>query len=397
MKRLFKLLFIIVLFIPFFVFAKEKEMNIYLFYGSGCPHCRDLENYLDGYLKENDFLKIYRYEVWDNKENASKLKDIAQIYKTDHVGVPYLIVGSSVIIGFDEEITPEKIQHAVNYYSKVCYEDKAGKYLGLVDENQNCEEESVIDDTERTLPIIGKIDVKNVSLLLVASVIGLVDGFNPCAMWILLFLISMLLSAKDRKRRYSLGIAFLVASALVYFLFLISWLNLAELLNKIIYIRLAIAMAAICFGFYSIVNYINNINKDVGCEVVDSKNRKRIVKSIKKTVNEDIFILALIGIVLLAFSVNVIELLCSLGLPIMFSEILTINEVSNTSKIIYSLVYVFFFMIDDIIVFIIAMKTLEIKAVSNTFGKYAHLVGGLIMLIIGLLMIYKPEWLMLNF
>ena len=81
----------------------------------------------------------------------------------------------------------------------------------------------------------------------------------------------------------------------------------------------------------------------------------------------------------------------------MFSEILTINEVSNTSKIIYSLVYVFFFMIDDIIVFIIAMKTLEIKAVSNTFGKYAHLVGGLIMLIIGLLMIYKPEWLMLNF
>ena len=100
---------------------------------------------------------------------------------------------------------------------------------------------------------------------------------------------------------------------------------------------------------------------------------------------------------LLAFSVNIIELLCSLGLPVMFSEILTLNNVNNTMKIIYSLVYVFFFLIDDIIIFIIAMKTLEIKAISNKFGKYSHLIGGLIMLAIGLLMLYKPEWLMFNF
>ena len=169
-------------------------------------------------------------------------------------------------------------------------------------------------------------------------------------------------------------------------------------LNNIIYIRLAIAFIAIIFGAYSVIKFIKNLNtNNDGCEVVDSKNRKRIINSIKKIVKEKSFILALLGIVLLAISVNIIELLCSLGLPVMFSEILTLNEVSNTGKIIYSLIYILFFLIDDIVIFIIAMKTMEIKVISNKFGKYSHLIGGLIMLLIGFLIMVKPEWLMFNF
>ena len=193
-----------------------------------------------------------------------------------------------------------------------------------------------------------------------------------------------------------LGITFLVSSALVYFLFLVSWLNLAIFLNKIIYIRLGIAMVAVILGVVSILKYLNRKDDD-GCEVVDSKNRKRIINSIKKIVKEKSFILAILGIVLLAVSVNIIELLCSLGLPVMFTEILAINEVKSGMQLVYSLIYILFFLIDDIIVFIIAMKTLEIKAISNKYAKYAHLIGGLIMLAIGLLMIFKPEWIMFNF
>ena len=99
---------------------------------------------------------------------------------------------------------------------------------------------------------------------------------------------------------------------------------------------------------------------------------------------------------ILAASVNIIELMCSLGLPVMFSEILSLNNVNNYSKIVYSLIYIFFFLIDDIIVFIVAMKTMEIKVISTKYGKYSHLIGGLIMLTIGMLMILKPEWIMFN-
>jgi len=202
---------------------------------------------------------------------------------------------------------------------------------------------------------------------------------------------------KNKKRMWALGITFLFTSAFVYFLFMIAWLNLAVLLNKIIYIRIGISLVAIIFGTISVLRYINSLNKDDGCEVVDTKNRKKIINKINKIVKEKTFIISLIGIIVLAISVNVIELLCSLGLPVMYTEILSLNDLSSAKQIIYILIYVLFFLLDDLIIFAIAMKTLEIKAISNKYGKYSHLIGGIIMMLIGILMLFKPEWLMFNF
>ena len=399
MKKFIYILLFTFLFVPLFVSGSENEVNMYLFYGNGCPHCAALEKFLDPYLKENDDVNLYKYEVWFNEENQKKYAEVHKILKDDTSGIPYLIIGKNAITGFAEN-TPEKIKNTVNYYRKVKIKDDIGIYLGVVSEtDEKIEETEKYEDDIVDIPILGNMNGKEVPLLLSTIIIGLVDGFNPCAMWILIFLISMLLGMSNKKRKWILGITFLFASAATYFLFLISWLNLAVFLNNIIYVRLAIAFIAIVFGAYSVLKFLKNLSNknDDGCEVVDSKNRKRIINSIKKIVKEKSFILALLGIILLAVSVNIIELLCSLGLPVMFSEILTLNNVSNTGKIIYSLIYVLFFLIDDIIVFIIAMKTLEIKVVSNKFGKYSHLIGGLIMLLIGLLIMLKPEWLMFNF
>lgn len=395
MKKTLKVLLFLLLFIPFLVFGSEKDLNIYLFYGDGCPHCKEEEKWFESYLKKNDYIKIHRYEVWYNKDNQEKYSKVHDILNDTSSGIPYLIIGETVISGFDEEITPERIKNAVEYYKNINYKDKVGIYLGIVEDKNDEETKTDYQESEVKIPILGKQKIKDVSIGLSAVVIGLVDGFNPCAMWILLFLISMLLGMKNRKRMWTLGITFLVSSALVYFLFLISWLNLAVFLNKILYIRVAIAFVAVLFGVIQVNSFF--FKKDDGCEVVDTKNRKKIIKSIQKIVKEKSFILALLGIILLAASVNIVELLCSLGLPVMFTQILTINEVSKFGQILYSLIYILFFMIDDIIIFIIAMKTLEIKAISNKYGKYSHLIGGLIMITIGILMIYKPEWLMFNF
>ncbi len=386
-------------FIPSVVFASENDLNIYLFYGDGCPHCAAEEKFLNEYLKKEKNVKLHKYEIWYDKDNAIKYKEVNKILNDNSNSIPYLIIGNNTISGYTEDITDEEIKNTINFYKNKKYKDKVGIYLGVVDENKNGDENVKYDSKEINIPILGKVDAKKVSISLSAIVIGLVDGFNPCAMWILIFLISMLLGMKNKKRMWALGITFLVSSALVYFLFLISWLNLAVFLNKIVYIRVAISMIAIIFGTYNILKFIPSVfnKKDDGCEVVDSKNRKKIIKSINRIVKEKSFILALLGIVLLAISVNIIELLCSLGLPVMFSEILAINNISKTWQILYSLLYVFFFLIDDIVVFVIAMKTLQIKAISNKFGKYSHLIGGIIMLVIGLLMVTKPEWLMFNF
>ena len=394
MKKIIVFIISLFMFIPF-VFGAEKDLNIYLFYGDGCPHCAALEKYMEPYLEKHEYVHLHKYEVWHSEENLNKLKGVQEVLGVARGGVPFLVIGNSPIIGFDEELTPERIRNAINYYTNTNYKDEVGIYLGIVEDNgEENTEDNTYTEEEYTIPIIGKMKATDAPLLLSAIVIGLVDGFNPCAMWILIFLISMLIGMKNKKRKWTLGIVFLFTSALVYFLFLLSWLNLAQFLNNIIYIRLGIAMVSVTLGVFSILRFIKNLQSDDGCDVVDTKKRKKIILSIQKIVKEKSFILAVLGIMLLAVSVNIIELMCSLGLPVMFSEILTLNNVSNSSKIIYSIIYVFFFLIDDIIVFTVAMKTLEIKVISNKFGKYSHLVGGLIMLAIGLLMIFKPEWIM---
>ncbi len=395
MKKITFILLFLIMFIPCVIFGSEKDLNIYLFYGDGCPHCAEEEEWFKTYLEKNKNIKIHRYEVWYDTDNQEKYSKVHEILNDKSNGIPYLIIGESVISGFDKDLTPERIKNAVEYYSNINYKDKVGIYLGVVSESESGKDESKYEDTKVKIPLLGTKEAKDVSIGLSAILIGVVDGFNPCAMWILLFLISMLLGMKNKKRMWILGITFLASSALVYFLFLLSWLNLVVFLNKILYIRVAISFFAVLFGVLQLVNFF--FKKDDGCEVVDSKNRKRIIKSIQKIIKEKSFILAVLGIILLAASVNIIELLCSLGLPVMFTQILAINEVSKVGQILYSLLYVLFFMIDDIIIFVIAMKTLEIKAISNKYGKYSHLIGGLIMIIIGVLMVYKPEWLMFNF
>ena len=396
MKKIIKVLFICFLFLPFIVDA--KEINLYLFYGEGCPHCADEKVFLNEYLKENEDVKLHTYEVWYNSENQEKFLEVQKILDVSARGVPYLVIGNNVVSGFVNDSTEEIIENTINYYRSINYTDEAGIYLGVVDGKEETVKngEKYVEE-EFDIPILGKKKARDVSLLLSAIVIGLVDGFNPCAMWILLFLSSMLLGMKNKKRMWALGITFLFTSAFVYFLFMIAWLNLAVLLNKIIYIRIGISLVAIIFGTISVLRYINSLNKDDGCEVVDTKNRKKIINKINKIVKEKTFIISLIGIIVLAISVNVIELLCSLGLPVMYTEILSLNDLSSAKQIIYILIYVLFFLLDDLIIFAIAMKTLEIKAISNKYGKYSHLIGGIIMMLIGILMLFKPEWLMFNF
>jgi hypothetical protein len=233
------------------------------------------------------------------------------------------------------------------------------------------------------------------SLPLLSIIIGTIDGFNPCAMWVLLFLISILIGMKDKKRMWALGSAFMITSAVIYLVFMLAWLNLAIFIGAIWWIKILIALVAFAGGIINVRAYIRS--KEAGCEVVDEKKRKKIFAKVKSFTSEKSFVLALLGIITLAVSVNFIELTCSAGLPVIFTNILALNNLSAFEYSIYIFLYLLFFLLDDLIVFFIAMTTLKMKGISNKYAKYSHLIGGIIMLIIGILMVFKPEWLMFNF
>ena len=399
MKKIIYIILFSILLIPNIIFASGKDINMYLFYGDGCPHCKQLKEFLNEYLDEKPNITLYQYEIWYNEDNRNKLYGVMDILKDPNGGLPYLVIGNNAIVGYSDGITDKKIKNTVNFYENMEFKDETGIYLGLVEEEKEVLPEVKYEETIEDLVVPNRLKtiVKNSPLILSSMLIGLVDGFNPCAMWILLLLISLLLSVKDNKRRWILGIAFLFATAVVYFLFLISWVNFSVFLNGIEYINLAIASVAIILGILSLAKFVKSLFKDDGCEVIDKKKRKKLITSITKIVKEKSFFLAIIGIMMLAVTVNIVELFCSLGLPAMFAQVLAINDTTSTMRIIYCLVYVIFFILDDALVFFISMKTLEIKAISNKYGKYSSLIGGLLMIAIGFLMLYKPEWLMLNF
>ena len=395
-----KIVLLLLLLIPTLVSA--KEVNLYLFHGDGCPHCAKEREYLKEIEKEYDDVNIHLYEVWYDTDNQELMAKVKKELNSSTNYVPLTIIGDKYTVGFNDN-TKLMIKNNIEKCLKEDCEDVVGNVLAGKTANETTikkevkEQKKDKEDSIKDLPILGKVDVKKVSLPIMSAVIGLVDGFNPCAMWVLVFLISMLLGTKDRKKMWILGLTFLFTSAFIYLLFMVAWLNVAIKMNTVIWLRITIAIIAIIAAFINLKSFYKSLKKDTGCEVVDSKKRKNIIEKIKKFTLEKSLILGLLGVMTLAVSVNFIELACSAGLPLLFTQILALNNLSKLSYMIYILIYIFFFLMDDIIVFVIAMFTLKITGISNKYSKYSHLIGGIIMLLIGLLMIIKPEWLMLNF
>lgn len=408
MKRSLKILFLVICLFSFCnvvnAVSKKNLVNIYLFHSYTCKHCKEEIKLLDELEKEYDNIKVYKYEVNEN-ENGELLKNISEIMGSKVTGTPYTIIGNKVFSGYDYENSKGRFKGAIEYYSKYGYEDKVGEYISSIplpsyevkDIDPNVDE--YINDYisyKVKLPLIGEVKLKNLTLPLITVVIGLTDGFNPCAMWVLLFLISMLIGMKDKKRMWILGSTFLLTSALIYLIFMMSWLNLANLLISVVWVRVIIAIVSLVGGIINLRGYIKH-RKVSGCDVVDDKKRNKIITRIKKFTTEKNFWLAILGVIVLAISVNVVELACSAGLPVMFIEILSLNNLTAIEEIIYIVLYMLFFLLDDFVVFVIAMTTLSLTGVSSKYGNLSKLIGGILMLLIGLLLMFKPEWIMFNF
>ena len=408
MKRSLKILFLVICLFSFCnvvnAVSEKNLVNIYLFHSYTCKHCKEEIKLLDELEKEYDNIKIYKYEVNENG-NGELLKNISEIMGSKVTGTPYTIIGNKVFSGYDYENSKGRFKGAIEYYSKYGYEDKVGEYISSIplpsyevkDTDPNVDEYiSNYISYKVKLPLIGEVKLKNLTLPLITVVIGLADGFNPCAMWVLLFLISMLIGMKDKKRMWILGSTFLLTSALIYLIFMMSWLNLANLLISVVWVRVIIAIVSLVGGFINLRGYIKH-RKVSGCDVVDDKKRNKIITRIKKFTTEKNFWLAILGVIVLAISVNVVELACSAGLPVMFIEILSLNNLTAIEEIIYIVLYMLFFLLDDFVVFVIAMTTLSLTGVSSKYGNLSKLIGGILMLFIGLLLMFKPEWIMFNF
>ena len=341
--------------------VEDNKINIYAFVGEGCPHCHKEQEFLkDIEKKYAEKVNIFIYETWYDKNNLKIFEKVKKELNVSSTGVPFTVIGDKHYVGFSGSI-------------KSLINNDINDYVQIKKEKNNMH-----------LPILGDVDKKSVSIPIVAIVLGFVDGFNPCAMWVLLFLIGMLFNMQNRKKMWILGMTFLFISGLVYF---ISLLGISIVLSfTTVLLKHLIALVVIFLGGLNLYKYFKT-KQNTGCEIIDDKKRNKIFTRIKNIINNKSFFLAIIGMIMLAISVNLIELACTFGFPMIFAEILALNNIEGFARIGYLLLYIIIYMLDDIVVFVIAMITLNLTGISTKYSKYSYLIGGVIMIIMGILLL----------
>lgn len=387
-----KLVFIVLIsiFLVSIVYAQSQEgkVNIYYFYGDGCPHCTEAKPFLEELEKKYPQLNIVSYETWYNQENANLFVAMSAACGTNVVGVPTVFIGHKPIIGFDTpEGTGKEIEKEVIKYIQ---EGGVDLMQHLGENLTSCpskEQEQIVN-----LPVVGRIDTSKISLPVFTIIIGLLDGFNPCAMWVLLFLLALLVYTRSRKRMFIIGGTFILISGIVYYLFMAAWLNLFLLVGFIPYLRVVVGLFAVIIGLINIKDLFF-FKKGVSLSIPESAKPK-LFEKMRQVVQEAALPIALISVTVLAFTVNSIELLCTAGFPAIYTKILTLNNLSTFSYYAYLLLYIIMYMIDDLLVFTIAVLTLSSKKLTEKQGKWMKFISGFMMLALGLLLMLKPQLLM---
>jgi hypothetical protein len=375
--------------------------DIYLFWRQGCPHCEQEIVFLRQLAAAHPAIRVHYFDIGSDAGSRTLLVHIGELLAADISSVPFTVVGDEVFAGYlDDATTGEVIrQRALTCLANPC-PDSVQPFLSAASPGSTPVAKPSARAPPSTreipasiaLPLLGEVATKNLSLPMLTVVLAALDGFNPCAMWTLMLLLGLLIGLQDKRRRWILGSAFIVASAVVYFLFMAAWLNLFLFLGMLLWVRLAIGLVAIAGGSYYLRTFL--LKRDEVCAVTAPARRRRIFDRLRQLSQQEQFWLALSGIILLAFAVNLVELLCSAGIPAVYTRVLTLSDVPVWQYYLYLLLYIFIFMLDDLIVFFTVMKTLEVTGLSTRYARASHLLGGIVLVVLGALLLLRPEWLM---
>lgn len=374
--------------------AAKRPLDVYLFWGEGCPHCASAIEFTQKWTDSEPGVRMHYFDVTRESANQNLFIAVVRHFGIERPGVPLIIVGERFFVGFDNYATTgaEIKAVAASCIQTSCIDVIRPLLTGTERQELN---QPLIKPTKvpkvLKLPVFGEISLAHVSLPVLTLMLGAVDGFNPCAMWTLVFLISLLIGLRDRFRMWVLGSIFIAASAVVYYAFMAAWLNLLLFLGMLLWIRLAVGLLAMGGGGYYLHEYF--FNPEAVCKVTAPGARQRVFEKLRALAGERSFLAAATGIVLLAFAVNLVELICSAGIPAVYTQVLALSNLPAWQYHAYLSLYIFVFMLDDLFVFVIAMKTLHITGLTGSYVRQAHAIGGAVLILVGLMLLFKPEWL----
>lgn len=248
-----------------------------------------------------------------------------------------------------------------------------------------------VDEQAIDLPWIGRISAARLGLPLFTILIGLVDGFNPCAMWVLLFLLSVLVNLQDRWKIFAVAGTFVAISGIAYFLFMAAWLNVFLWIGFLRWVQVILAILAIFVGCVHIKDYFA-LHQGLSLSIPESA-KPGIYARVRRIVMAESLWGAIIGASVLAVLVNLVELLCTAGLPALYTQVLALREFPAWKNYAYLGLYILAYMFDDAVMVGIVVITLGKRRLQEREGRWLKLASGLVVLALGLVLLLRPDWL----
>ncbi|QQS21152.1 MAG: hypothetical protein IPL87_01305 [Candidatus Moraniibacteriota bacterium] len=235
------------------------------------------------------------------------------------------------------------------------------------------------------------LDASNFSLPVLSMVLGFIDGFNPCAMWVLVTFLLLLAQTKSKKKLVQVAGLFVVAEALMYYLILNVWFTTWDFVGLDRIVTPLVGLVAIGGGIFFLYEWYTSLGTELACRIVDAERRSKIIGKIKSFLTGKFTFVTAMGVIGLALSVNIIEFACSIGIPQAFTKILELNDLGFIQSQSLMALYVLFYMVDDVLVFALALWGFEKIHLTEKYSRWSALVGGILMLFLGFLLLVRPD------
>lgn len=348
-----------------------------LFVRPGCSYCEEAKNFLTNLQRQRPELSVRIRDIAQDADALQELSLLAHRYGVQTVGVPAFYLRGQLIVGFVSAET-------------------TGKAIESLLERAAPASEGDLSDGASTygtvaVPFLGPLNVGDLGLPLFTIILGLLDGFNPCAMWVLLFLLSMLVNLHDRKKMFLIGGMFVAVSGLVYFAFMAAWLNLFLLIGISRITQALLGAVATIIGLLNVKDFFGfGQGPSVG---IPEAVKPKIYDHVRRVLRAENLVGALVAVVVLAFLVNTVELMCTAGLPALYTRVLTSYSLPSWSYYGYLILYNLAYMADDGLMLAVAVVTLSREKLQEKGARWLKLISGVVMLTLGLLLILRPEWL----
>jgi glutaredoxin len=353
------------------VHAEERAPDIEAFVRAGCPHCEAARIFLDELQRERSSLQVAIYDIAENSAARERLALLAAERGLADFGVPAFLIGGELTIGFRSA-------------------DTTGTEIRARLDRRAPGGAPVVGESIRT-EWFGELRIRDLGLPLFTVAVGLLDGFNPCAMWVLLFLLSLLVNLQDRRKMVLIAGTFVFVSGLIYFAFMAAWLNMFLLIGVSRVIQIALGGLALLVGTVNIKDFFA-LRHGISLSISDAA-KPGLYARVRGILQAENLAGAMAGIVVLAGLVNIIELLCTAGFPALYTQILTLQQLPMWEYYAYLGLYNLAYIFDDSLMVTIAVVTLSRRKLQEHAGRWLKLTSGLVMAGLGTVLLLQPKWL----